>query len=440
MDIYNLITSNFPVQYVYSYPTTRSYLPRQDFNLSQAILTDDINVYIHIPFCNQKCSFCGYLTVIERNENERELYVDALVKEIRNSKSYAHDKTIRTVNFGGGTPSLLSNKQIDKIMEALSSTFPNYQETCNEISMEATPESISYPLLRHLRQHGFNRVSIGIQTLDDHEIATVKRHNLSVDSLHAIELVRKAGIPNLCIDLMYGLPNQTKESWFLTLSSILDYKPETIELYRTVVIPKTGLSKHEDPSLKVGWLKRYESYTYASRVLSSNGYVQDSHVRSIVPNNGFYHQQSNVFKGQSLVGFGVGARSYADNAHYRNIYSTNQSKTAVRKYIEHCNLGLSPVESAVVLTREELARRHIIYNLENLDCAYIQTTYGFNILSDYQNQITTLCDLGIYAKAGNVLKLTNKGTYHRDLIAYMFFSKKSIELEKEYYGLFLRDW
>lgn len=440
MDIYNLINSKLPVQYVYSYPTTRSYLPHQDFNLSQAILTDNINVYIHIPFCNQKCSFCGYLTVIEKNENERELYVDALVKEIKNFKSYAHNKIVRTVNFGGGTPSLLSNKQIDKIMEALSSTFPNYQTTCNEISMEATPESITYPLLQHLRQHGFNRVSIGIQTLDTNEITTVKRHNFSADSLQAIELVRKAEIQNLCIDLMYGLPKQTEESWRLTLSSILEYKPETIELYRTVIIPKTGLSKHEDPSLKIGWLNRYESYAYGSHVLLGNGYVQDSHVRFIVPNKGFYRQQSNVFKGQSLVGFGVGARSYADNAHYRNIYSTSQSKTAVRKYIDHCNLGLPTLESVIIITKDELARRYIIYNLEHLDCAYLQTVYGIDILSDYKDQITKLCDLGIYIKTGNVLTLTNKGSYHRDLIAYMFFSKNSIELEKEYYGLFLNDW
>ena len=440
MNIRHLVESRFPVQYVYSYPTTRSYQPSQSFSIANAVFTNEINVYIHIPFCNQKCSFCGYLTVIERHEDERGTYVNALVKEIKNFEPYVENGVLKTINFGGGTPSLLSNTQVDKIMEALSSVFPNYKATCTEVSMEATPESVSYELLSHLRQWGFNRISIGIQTLDNHEISAVKRHNFSDDSLNAIELVRKAGIPNLCIDLMYGLPEQTMESWQVTLASIIKYKPETIELYRTVVIPKTGLSKKQDPSLRLEWEKRYEAYVYASQVLFTSGYQQDSHLRFVVPTKGFYYQQSNVFAGQSLVGFGVGARSYADNAHYRNIYSTTHSKTAVKKYIEHCNQGLPTIESVTILTQEELARRYIIYNLEYLDCSYIQKTYGFNVLVNYYNEIMELRGLGIYTKSGSVLKLTTHGNYHRDLIAYMFFSKKSIELEKTYYGSFLKDW
>lgn len=440
MNIQQLIAAKFPVQYVYSYPTTRSYMPVKALSMDQVSLTEEINVYIHIPFCNQKCSFCGYLTVIEKSEGERGMYVNALVKEIKSFASLSKGKIVRSVNFGGGTPSLLSLPQIGKIMDALQTVFPDFLNTATEISMEATPESVTYPLLEYLREKGFNRISIGIQTLNDVEINAVKRHNLSVTSLQAIELVRKAGIPNLCIDLMYGLPQQTDESWKYTIETILDFKPETVELYRTVIIPNTPLSKKEDPALQIGWQKRYDAYQFASEKLTEHGYVQDSHVRFIIPKKGFYDQQSNVFKMQSLIGFGVGARSYATNVHYRNVYQAVNNKTSVREYIYRVETRQSTIESAVFLTPDELARRYIIYNLEHLDCEYLLNAHGFNFMQIYKDTIATLQTLGVCRIEENLFKLHAKSIYHRDLLAYLFFSQRSIELEKAYYGTLLKDW
>lgn len=440
MDIKTLITNKFPVQYVYSYPTTRSYQINQEFQLRDAVFTQNINVYIHIPFCNQKCIFCGYLTVIEQHEENREAYVDALVQEILTFKPYANGKVVTTVNFGGGTPSLLSLGQIDKIMNALQATFPGFKETTTELSMEATPESVNDSLLQHLRNHGFNRISIGIQTLDDGEIVQVKRHNLSSDSVRAMELVRKAGIDNLCVDLMYGLPGQTTDSWQETVKQVTSFLPETIELYRTVVIPRTRLARSVNPSQSMQWQQKYEWYNHAREVVKSLGYVYDSHVRFVIPNKGFYHQQHNVFQGQSLVGFGVGARSYAENAHYRNTYSGAQSKTAIKKYIEACTQGRSVIESVKVLSREEQARRYIIYNLECLDGTYLLETFSFNFFKVYKSLIAQLCALGVAIVINNYFLITRKGAYHRDLIAYLLFSKESMDLEKAYYGTFLKDW
>lgn len=437
MNISQLIAQAFPVQYVYSYPTTRMYDASTRVQWSEVVLTDSINVYIHIPFCNQKCSFCGYLTVIERHADERDAYVDALVSEIKNFRTYAAGKKVATINFGGGTPSLLTRSQIDRIMQAIEYMFPNYRTTCTELSMEATPESLSSELLSHLRNWGFNRTSIGIQTLDATEIAQVKRNNFSAESVRAIELVRAAGIPNLCIDLMYGLPGQTEESWRHTLDTVLTYQPETIELYRTVVIPKTALAQTFDPALVATWQEKFRLYSIAHEMLMQGAYAVDSHVRYVVLGKGFYQQQANVFKGQSLVGFGVGARSYGENIHLRNTYSATTGKYAVKKYVELITRGESVIESAHVLSREEQARRYVIYNLEQLDIDYVHREFGFDVLTNHGALVGELKQLGVVTQNGRTLSLTDTGRYHRDLIAYQFFSQESMKREKSYYGSFL---
>ena len=440
MNIQKLIESHFPVQYVYSYPTTRSYKPVQFFSYDQVEFGTDINVYIHIPFCDQKCSFCGYLTVIEKKYDERELYVDAVVKEILAFAPYVQNKTVRSINFGGGTPMLLSESQVHKVINALRVVFPNFQATAIEISIEATPESVTYEKVSFLKSLGFNRISVGIQTLEHSEIMETKRHNFSEESIKAIEIIKNSGIENLCIDLMYGLPSQTTESWISTLNGIIEYLPETIELYRMVVIPKTGIAKHIDPSIIADWKKKYEMYKIAKKLLLAAGYVQESHVRFVIPQKGFYVQQTNIFKGQSLIGFGVGARTYAQNMHYRNIYSTIQSKNAVRRYIKAINDAESVVESMIDLSSDELVRRHIIYNLEQLDIDFISEKYQLNFLEKYSGLLETLIRTELYKRIGNNFKLTDSGIYHRDLIAYSFLSENSMYLEKHYYGEFLKDW
>mgnify|MGYP000087112625 CR=1 FL=1 len=440
MNIQKLIKSYFPVQYIYSYPTTRLYQSVHFFSYDHVEFGTDINIYIHIPFCNQKCSFCGYLTVIEKKYDERELYVDAVVKEILSFVPYVQNKVVRSVNFGGGTPMLLSEFQIEKIMNALHVTFPNFQATATEISIEATPESVTYEKVFFLKSLGFNRISVGVQTLAHSEIKKTKRHNFSEESINAIEIIKKSGIENLCVDVMYGLPLQTVESWATTIKGIIEYLPETIELYRMVVIPKTGIAKHVDPSVIIDWKQKHELYQIAKQLLLTAGYIQESHVRFVIPEKGFYVQQTNVFKGQSLIGFGVGARTYAQNMHYRNMYSTIQSRNSVRRYVNAIENNDSVVESKIVLSSDELVRRNIIYNLEQLDVVCISDTYQFDILEKYSDVLKVYIDLGLYRKIGNLFQLTDKGIYHRDLIAYSFFSEKSMQLEKHYYGEFLKDW
>ncbi len=431
MDLLQLITKHTSIPYIYSYPTTRGYESITNFDISQVQFSDNINLYFHIPFCGQKCSFCGYLTTVLTKEAEYETYVEALIKEIKNA-THLHEKRISTINFGGGTPMMLSEFQLIKIMEQIKVSFPNFLNTAKEISIEATPESITEEKTALLKDLGFNRISMGVQTLNAAEIKSIKRHNFSQSTRQAIEIVQASGINNLCCDLMYGLPGQDLESWEQTVLGLLEYRPQTIELYRTVSIPKTGFSK--EVSFQLLNEEKYEAYEYAREKLLSSGYLQDSHLRFILPDKGFYQQQVNVFKGESLCGFGVGARTYADNVHYRNCYDSSKHRLAIQRYINAQKDHKSVVESAIFLNQEEKLIRYIIYNLESLDIKKIKQIFNVDITKKYKEIWDTLETLSLITVTEKDISLKYQAAYYRDAIAYSFFSETVKNKEESYYN------
>lgn len=436
MNLKKHITEKTSFPYVYSYPTTRTYMPVSPDNLSTAIFSARVNLYIHIPFCEQKCSFCGFLTTVDSRTDSRDEYVAAVCQEIERFAYHDHLE-ISSVNFGGGTPMLLSEEQVSKIMRQLNKSFPGLRKTAAEISIEATPESVTDSKIKNLKKLGFNRVSIGVQSFDASEILLAKRHNLPTATRNAIEIIRRHGISNLCCDLMYGLQGQTIASWQQTVNCLLEYMPETIELYRTVLIPDTGLFRIRDAAI-MSPDEKYQAYEYARNKLLAAGYIQDSHVRFVLPQRGFYQQQANVFKGESLIGFGVAARTYAENMHYRNSYGSN-GRAAIARYIAAQAAGESAIESAIILSEEEKLRRHIIYNLESLDVAQIESQYGCDIDKKFEAAWQLLKGQGLIRRMNEKIELTDKATYFRDTIAAYFFSADIASLENNYYKNINRD-
>ncbi len=426
------IDTGYSVPYVYTYPPTRALVPIQKFSLDKNAYTDLVNVYIHIPFCEQQCTFCGYLTLIDRSRTFFERYVDCIVREIEQYRSILGTRSIESVNFGGGTPSLLSIPQFERIMSALKRVQPHLLETAKEISIEATPESIQTDKIHRLKEMGFNRVSIGIQSFDDREIAQSGRHNKNLTTHQTLKALMDVGIPNICCDLMYGLRGQSKESWYHSVRCLIAYRPQTIELYSTVTIPGTTLARTA-PDMMTS-TEKYQCYEYARDCLLNAGYVHDCHLRFIIPGQGFYRQQENVFKGQSLIGVGVGARTYADTMHYRNVYDTKNSTQALEEYMKRIEAGNLAVQSCVTLSLEERMRRYIIYNLEHLDTDIFLAQYGTRIETIFGKELSELYEQELIEKRGNMITMTPKGLTYRDLAAHRFFSDTIRKGEEVYYA------
>ena len=418
--------------YAYVYPPTRmynrSFLPQ---TIEEAVLTDEIGVYLHIPFCEQKCTFCGYLTLIERSEDFRDAYVDCLIKELETRRDLLSTKTIRTINIGGGTPSLLSTDQFDRIMDVLLKINPRIPQTAKEISIEATPESILTGKALRWKARGLNRVSIGIQTLNAEEITHSKRKNTPTLSEAAVHRLREEGIPNICCDLMYGLEGQTYETWQYSVERLVYLHPQTIELYATTVIPGTPLALKNIQEMS--GKEKYRFYTHARDLLLDGGYIQDCHLRFVIPGRGAYMQQEDVFKGLSLLGFGAGARTYTPTVYWRNVFDGGNGRSATIEYMRRIRNGESPIESGVSLSKDEQMRRYIIFNLEALHLSTLVEMFGTHALEYINQTINELLRLDFAEIDDGTLYLNGRGIVYRDLIAREFYSPEVIEKESTYW-------
>lgn len=415
---------------VYVYPTPRTYQPVTGFSLDQGDFTSEINVYVHIPFCKQICSYCGYLKIVDSKRNLRKQYVDALVKEIEMYSDVLRERKVKTLHFGGGTPSLLTASELGTIIDTLLGINPEILNTADEVSIEATPESVNREKFSAYKKLGINRVSMGLQTLVDDEIKLCRRSNFSEISVNAINVLRDVGISNLVLDLMIGIEGQTVESFEESVKALLDYLPETVELYALGLMPNTSLEKKK-PYLMTNE-EIYQSYDIGRKLFLEAGYQQDCHNRYVIPGKGSFFQEDYLFTGMSLIGFGAGSRTYAEDVHYRNNYDAENHRKAIVEYIDYVNLGVLPVKSAVFLDPEERIRQYAIYNIESLDKKEFRRKFGISFAEKFSELYSELIELNLVNEDWRRIWLTTEGLNYRDLICKQFFSDEVRKIEERY--------
>ena len=189
-----------------------------------------LGLYLHIPFCRSKCVYCDFYS-LPRSEDRMDAYADALCAHLTETAPFAANHLVDTVYFGGGTPSYLGAKRLAKILKVILKKFRVAKDA--EITLEANPDSAGdWKALRTLRKCGFNRISLGMQSADDTELAEIGRVHTMAQVSAAVEAARKAKFQNLSLDLIYGLPHQTLEGWQKTLSAAADLEPEHLSLLR----------------------------------------------------------------------------------------------------------------------------------------------------------------------------------------------------------------
>ena len=180
-------------------------------------------IYIHIPFCDKKCEYCDFCTFV-RMEKEYRKYTNYLIKEIRMYPKIKYD----TIYFGGGTPSLLPVEMISEILNEL-----DWSENA-EITLELNPTDMTFEKLKEFREIGINRLSIGIQSFQDHVLKFIGRQHSSEDAINVYKMARKAGFCNITVDLMFGIPNQTIEDLQRDLDILKELKPENVSIYSLI--------------------------------------------------------------------------------------------------------------------------------------------------------------------------------------------------------------
>ena len=275
-------------------------------------MNNELSLYVHIPFCVRKCLYCDFLSFGDK-ESLMEDYFKALSKELKESAGDYRDREVKTVFFGGGTPSL---PKAEYICDILSDIKENYRLSENaEISLELNPGTASFDKMRSYKDAGFNRLSIGIQSFNDEELKKLGRIHDSATALRTYEDARRAGFDNINIDIMSALPGQSVESYLNTLSRAVKLSPEHISAY-SLIIEEGTLFFDMDLDLPNEEADR-DMYHKTAEMLLEHGYHR--YEISNYAKDGFECRHNKVYwKRGDYLGVGLGAASLIDNVRFNN--------------------------------------------------------------------------------------------------------------------------
>ncbi len=367
-------------------------------------------LYLHIPFCRHRCSYCDFNTYTSLGDL-RETYADGLASEIREVGGDAR-RPAQTVFFGGGTPSLLSAAALGRILAAVRDAFA--LDPAAEITLEANPGTVDADGLAALRALGVNRLSLGAQSAVPAELALLEREHDFAAVEEAVRLSRAAGIDNLNLDLIYGLPGQTLASWERSLRAALALEPEHLSLYCLIVEPgtpmqrwvQTGRVALPDEDLAA------DQYALARELLASAGFEHYEISNWARPGRACRHNLV-YWRNHAYLGLGAGAHGHADGVRY---WVVRQPRVYLRR-LAAGPPGRYPWSAAAAsvhrVSRAEAMSETVITQLrllqEGLDLAGFAKQFGQPIHEAYNETVSLLVQWGLLSEAGGRLRLTARG-------------------------------
>ncbi|HEX6719351.1 MAG TPA: radical SAM family heme chaperone HemW [Pyrinomonadaceae bacterium] len=373
-------------------------------------------LYVHIPFCSSRCSYCDFATGIYQSELA-ERYVCALVEEIKSSR-YC-DETVDTIYFGGGTPSLLGPSQLVRILASLHANFRIAAES--EITLEINPGSATPEKLRAFRSLGVNRASFGAQTFHDAELAKLGRSHNTADSLRTFADLRNAGFENVSFDLIAGLPGQTLDGWQSNIKQALELRPEHLSFYLLEVHSGTPLAEHirrgiqpaPDDDLAVvmyGWMLEQAS---------QGGYVH--YEISNLCRLGF-HSRHNVkyWTGDAYYGFGCSAHSYDGQTRRWS------NQRDVLKYVQLIESGASPIIEEQQLSPADVRAEALFLGMRmmhGVDMRHYRDSFGVDLRDEHGDELDRFQKAGLVEFDGDLIRLTRTGALLSNEVFAAFLSQ-----------------
>ena len=356
-------------------------------------------VYLHIPFCKSRCSYCDFATDVYRGSDAVEKYVDALCKEITEFQIPAAqpDNLIDTIYFGGGTPSLLSPEQVEKIIYAIDEVF--LLSGTNEVTIEMNPATVTPEKLDAYRKLGINRASFGVQTFNERDLKLLARGHDANDARQTYRMLREAGFANISFDLIAGLPGQTMEDWSRNLDEASALEPEHLSLYLLEIHESTPLAEQVRSGRRTPIDEELAAEMYELMIdrLEAAGYEQYEISNFAKPGFESRHNVKYWFL-DPVYGFGVSAHSFDGTQRY-----ANERDTA--KYVELINAA---GDAEVSRESVDLASEFAFLGLRlssGIDLAQHERRFEKNLAVAVHDQIMS----GLVEISEGRLRLTRKG-------------------------------
>lgn len=376
-------------------------------------------IYIHIPFCKQKCHYCNFYSSV--SFKNKSAFLSVLNEEIIRQKDYLDGEEINTVYFGGGTPSMLNKKEIENIIQQLNKTFIIDKNA--EYTLEVNPDDLSEDKSEELIDSGINRLSIGIQSFHEEDLKYLNRVHDATQAHQAIEGALKAEFTNLTIDLIYGIPSLNAENWKQNLKTFFDYGLPHLSAYALTVEPKTALhhliAKNKIAAIDEQGMVEHFKILLAQTQANDFIHYEISNFSKV----GFYSKHNSLYwMGGNYLGLGPSAHSY-------NGVSRQWNYSSLTKYLK-----LDDIKNVVfekeVLTIPQKYNEYVMTSIRtswgcNLD--YILTVFGEKYQLHCKKFAQAHLDSNKLLMNRNILTLTNEGKFFADgITADLFFEDPAL--------------
>jgi len=382
----------------------------------------NLGVYFHIPFCRKRCHFCYFRVYTDKNASEINAYLDAGIREFErySRTSYLAGRKPQFVYFGGGTPSYLSIDQLTDLTNRMKDLFP-WDET-EEVAFEAEPGTLTEKKLEALRNIGVTRLSLGIESFDDHILEVNGRAHRSKEAYRALEFAKTLGFDQVNIDLIAGMMDETPENWERSVRTAIEQSPDCVTIYQMEIPYNTTIFKEMQESGRVtapvaDWKTKRNWVDWAFNEFESAGYTVSSAYTVVKnPETTKFVYRDSLWEGADLLSAGVASFGHFGGVHYQN-------QADVGPYMTELDKGELPIFRSYRTNHEERFIREFVLQLKlgRTSLNYFRSKYGVDPLERFAAQFADLQSRGYFSLDGDDVVVSRGGLLQIDRLLHDFF-------------------
>ncbi|MAV34395.1 MAG: coproporphyrinogen III oxidase [Planctomycetaceae bacterium] len=386
-----------------------------------------LGLYLHIPFCRKRCKFCYFKVFTDNKASDIDLYVRALSHEIElvSELPVVGDRAFRFVYFGGGTPSFLSSRQLESLVEQLRRSV--HWDQAEEVTFECEPGTLSEPKLRTIAEMGVTRLSLGVENFSDELLKENGRAHLSGEIYRCWDWIVSTGFPNVNIDLISGMVGETWDNWKDNVRRTVELSPESITIYQMELPFNTVYSKDilgNQVEVEVAdWATKRAWVDYAFNAFLEEGYhVSSAYTVVKDPQKVNFSYRDNLWTGSDLLATGIASFGHVSSVHYQNCPEWSDY---VETVLDENRL---PLGRALRPTNRQLLIREMILQLKRgyLDAGYFRDKFNTEILSEWRDQWQAHQDDQMLTIDGDRVTLTRQGLLRVDALLPVFFEAQHL--------------
>ena len=381
-----------------------------------------LGLYAHIPFCRKRCHFCYFKVYTDKDSAAVRRYMDAVISELRiyGSKAFVGGRKPSFVYFGGGTPSYLSVDQLKHLVSEMQSVLPWTE--IEEVTFEAEPGTLTDHKLKAIRDLGITRLSLGVENFNDHILEINGRAHHSKEIARAYDFARHVGFPQINIDLIAGMVEETEENWKECVGKTIAMAPDSVTIYEMEIPYNTTIYKQMKTEGKLvapvaDWETKRRWVDYAFGELEKVGYQVASAYTAVKDRSKTkFLYRDRLWAGADLLSLGVASFGHIGGVHYQNHHDFDV-------YVSRIQSGNLPIYRALTPTDDERFIRELVLQLKlgSISRRYFENKFGADPVQRFEQPVRTLSDWGYLSVAGDEIRLNREGLLQVDRLLHEFF-------------------